>query len=377
MNDKYNKYLSLYFLCFICILVVLNIVIKDKDFSESENRYLSSKPKFSVDRLIDGRFSKKYEKYVADQFVGRQLFTSMKSACDFALLKNEFNGVYLCDKGYLIEKFDKPDMDILSKNIKAINDFSSKYNYLNNYICVVPNAVSILDDYLPKFAPNADQKYYLNLLNKQLNKNIEFIDVSSTLEKKKDNYIYYKTDNHWTSLGAYTSFLEVAKKMNLDIDKGYYNPLEVNGDFVGSLASKSSLNTATKDTMNVYFPTYDSDEVIVTYYETQEKSPSLYNSKKLKTKDKYSMFLNGNHPVLKVDTTAKTNRNLLLIKDSYANSFVPFLTSSFNKIIVVDPRYFYEDIDSLIEEHGITDMLYLYNANTFFSDNSISSVLAD
>ena len=116
---------------------------------------------------------------------------------------------------------------------------------------------------------------------------------------------------------------------------------------------------------------------MVTYVEEQKKSPSLYASKKLESRDKYGVFLDGNHPVVKIRTMAESDRSLLLLKDSYANCFVPFLTASFREIVLVDPRYYYGDLNTLMEEQEFTDILFLYNLNTFLEDDVLHFVLEE
>lgn len=375
IKNKYFKILTLLFLVFTVGMVILNAITKDKEFSQSENRMLAKKPKFTIERLLEGRFSTKYEKYKVDQFIGRDFFINVKSHIDKMLGKNENNGVYICDDGYLIEDFKRPDEKYLNENIKAINAFSKKYKEINQYMLIAPNAISILNDKLPKFAPVVNQKKYLADLNKSLNDKINFVDAYKALSDHKDEYIYYKTDHHWTTLGAYYGFLESAKSMKLDTRGNNYNIEPVTNDFHGTLYSKSGFASKDSDTVNVYLPKDKEDEVVVNYVEEKKKSPSIYDSKKLQNKDKYEVFLGGNHPLVKINTTSKSEKKLLLIKDSYANSFVQFLTPYFSKIVMVDPRYFYEDIEQLINKEKITDMLYLYNANTFFSDTSLSAVL--
>lgn len=375
IKNKYFKILTLLFLVFTFGMVTLNAITKDKEFSQSENRMLAKKPKFTIERLLEGRFSTKYEKYKVDQFIGRDFFINVKSHIDKMLGKNENNGVYICDDGYLMEDFKRPDEKYLNENIKAINDFSKKHKEINQYMLIAPNAISILNDKLPKFVPVVNQKKYLDDLNKSLNDKINFVDAYKALSDHKDEYIYYKTDHHWTTLGAYYGFLESAKSMKLDIKGNNYNIEPVTNDFHGTLYSKSGFASKDSDTVNVYFPKDKEDEVVVNYVEEKKKSPSIYDSKKLQGKDKYEVFLGGNHPLVKINTTSKSEKKLLLIKDSYANSFVQFLTPYFSEIVMVDPRYFYEDIEKLINKEKITDMLYLYNANTFFSDTSLSAVL--
>ena len=381
-NKRQNKYLKIYysimtlvFLVILIVIVTLNTTKKDIKFSESENRILAQKPKFSIERLLEGRYTKKYEKYKVDQFVDRDGWMKLKSGVVLALGKNESNGIYKGSDDYLIESFEEPDSEIVNRNIKAINNFNEKHKDIKEYMLISPNSVSILSEKLPPYAPVVSQKLVMDNFAKTLNKGINYIDVYNTLDKHDKEYIYYKTDHHWTTLGAYYSFLEAAKAMDLEVKKDYYNVERVSNDFYGTLYSKSGYEVKTPDYIDVYLPKDENDEYVVNYVEEQKKSASFYDSEKLETKDKYGMFLGGNHPVVKIKTTSKEDRKLLIFKDSYANSFVPFLTQYFSDIIMVDPRYYYDDIEKLIQEEGISDILYLYNANTFFSDTSLELVL--
>lgn len=375
-NKKvYTRILALVFIISIFGIFFMNIFSKDKNFSEEENRMLAKKPKFSIDRLLEGRYTEKYEKYVEDQFVFRNSWIGVKSTVDKLLGRKEENGVFLSKDGYLIEDFKKPEEKNLEETIKAMNNFNEKYKGINQYALIAPNAVSVLKDKLPKNVPVEDQRVYIEKLKSSLNSNIKFIDTYNTLESHKDEYIYYRTDHHWTTLGAYYAFLDAVEEMGLTPKDNYYDIETVTDEFYGTLYSKSGFKGISPDSIEVYIPKDENDQVLVNYEEEKKKSGSIYNSEKLKEKDKYEVFLEGNHPLVKINTLVNNNKKLLLIKDSYANSFVQFLTPYFNEIVIVDPRYYYGDIDKLISEEGITDLLYLYNANTFFSDNNIAPVL--
>lgn len=377
MNDeyKYTKTLAIIFIVFLIVMVCLNTYSKDKDFSETENRVLASKPKFTFERLFDGRFTKKYEKYKVDQFVGRDFFVDIKSRTDLLIGKRDNNGVYYGDDGYLLESFNPMDSSEIQSTIASLNNFSTKYKDINSYIAVAPNSINILKDKLPKFAPVIDQEIYLNKLESNLNENIKYIDISQALKTVDDEYIFYKTDHHWTSLGAYISFLTIKDDMHLEGNNTYYEVKMLSNDFNGTLSSKSAFRKNIYDNINAYIPTEDGVEIVVNFSQSQKKTPSLYSSKQLESKDKYSVFLEGNHPILEITTTANTDKELLLIKDSYANAFIPFLVDYYSKIIVVDPRYYYDDLYSLVDTNNISDILFLYNANTFFSDTSLAPVL--
>ena len=95
----------------------------------------------------------------------------------------------------------------------------------------------------------------------------------------------------------------------------------------------------------------------------------------LETRDKYALFFGGNHAQIKISTPTETDNTLLVLKDSYANSFIPFLAQHYRKIIMIDPRYYFGDLEQLMQVENVQEILYLYNANTFFTDTSLELAL--
>ncbi len=192
---------------------------------------------------------------------------------------------------------------------------------------------------------------------------------------KSEIQVYYRTDHHWTTEAAYQAFLSVADEMNLTVDE--YESGAVTETFNGSLTSESGFTAETLDTISVYLPeTSDNDvDYVVTYTEEQTRSATCYQTDYLSEDDPYQIFFGGNHPQIVIETDADTDRKLLVFKDSYANCFIPFLISSFKEITIVDPRYYYDDIDALMSQNQFTDVLYLYNVNTLAEDNNLYAVL--
>ncbi|MGH4122177.1 MAG: DHHW family protein [Clostridium sp.] len=373
-NRIYIKSLTLIFLLFIFSVMILNIIVPSKDFSDEENRKLKNKPKFTINNLLHNRFTSKYEKYISDQFILRNFWINVKSKAEILTGKKENNDIYLGDDNYLVAKFKRPSKENLAEKLKAINTFSHDNKELSKYIMLVPNKVEVLKDKLPAFAPVENQLQYINKFYSGLDKDIKSINVFDTLNENKDKYIYYKTDHHWTTDGAYYAYLEFCKSSGITPkDVSNYDINEVNNKFYGTLYSRAGVKNIDSDIINVYLPKTPED-ILVNYIDEKKKSASLFNSSSLNTKDKYSVFLGGNHPIIKTSTMNLNNKNLLVIKDSYANCFIPFLTSHFSEIIVVDLRYFSDDVSTLIKDYNITDVLMLYNTNTFFEDDSILNI---
>jgi hypothetical protein len=314
---------------------------------------------------------------VEDQFPFRTAWIQVKSLSDRILGKTESNGIFLAKKGYLIENFTEPDADRYAELIETLDDFVGTHGTLKQYMLIAPTAVNIYADKLPLFAVAGDQDAYLDQLKDDaLNAGITFIDVRDAFREATDTQLFYKTDHHWTTDGAYVAFQQFAEKAGLDISGTSYDRLQVTNSFSGTMTASSGFRMAETENIYVYLPQNGVDYT-VNYVSEAETTASFYDSANLSIRDKYTVFMNGNHPLVKIQTTANSGRTLLVLKDSYANCFVPFLAEYYDKILVVDPRYYYDDLENLITSENVTEVLYLYNANGFAEDTSLVTVIGE
>lgn len=368
---------GLMFFVMILVFVSANILTPDKKFSDSENRMLASKPKFSLESVVSGRFMKQYEEYSADQFAGRDFWVQLKTFADSVTGKKEENGVFNGKNGYLLEEIKEPDEDDLEKNLRAMKSFRQEYPNVSMHMMLVPNAANVLKKYLPAFAVTADQNALINKVRAELGADFNWIDVEKTMKKHADEDIYYRTDHHWTTLGAYYAFQDAAAAFGIsEEEKIPMKAYGVSNNFNGTLSAMSGYQTGYKEAMYIYLPEGENvPRTVVNYVEEQKKTASLYDASKLEEKDKYAVFLGGNHSLIDIRTTAQNKDRLLVIKDSYANCFIPFLVPYYREIVVVDPRYYTGDMQKLMDENKITSVLFLYNANTFFEDKMLAGVL--
>ena len=376
-KGKIENLIGTIFILCLLLIMVLNILLPDKEMSEEENRMLTEKPKLDWSSVTGGNFMESYENYLSDQFVGRNAWRSVKIFLDRLGGSREENGVLIGRKGQLLEKIEVPDKENLSANIEAIQGFMQAYPDIPVSMLLVPDAANILSDTIPPLATVEDQTQLINQVRKELGESVNWVDAVSVLNKHKSEKIYYKTDPHWTALGAFYTFHEAAKA--LDIDKDFASghvAHPVTDSFNGTLAAKSGVNLDVKETIDIYVPKDEDNDVIVNYVDEQRRTTSIYDSAKLKTRDKYGVYLGGNSSVIDIKTVSSSSRRLLLVKDSFANCFVQFLTPYFREIILVDPRYYGGNIQNIMENYRITDVMFLYSGNTFFSDNSISGVFA-
>lgn len=376
--DKHTKIfnitMTLMLIVFLFGMPVSYIMLPDREFSDSENRVLSKKPDLSLKEVSSGRFTSNFEKYVSDQVPLRDLWINIKSGVEKLTGKKDNNGIYLGKDGYLLQMFSKPNEEIISKNSDAINVFGESNPNLNKYFILVPNSVLVLEDKLPAFAAPESQLKYIAKVRESINSGIKYVDVYGTLASKKNEYIYYKTDHHWTTLGAYYAYEKLGEQMGFTPKgKDFYDVKRVTEGFYGTLYSKGGFRNIGSDSIELYMPK-KGEQIDLKYYDNEKTDDSLYKMENLDKKDKYTVFLDGNHSLIRINTSSDTGKKLLIIKDSYANSLVPFLTAHYSEIYMVDLRFYYDDINKLVKDNEINDALILYNANTFFEDESISKI---
>lgn len=369
------KYILVVFASIIIIADVCLIFMHNKPFSENENRTLQQFPVANTSSIVSGKFMSEAEGFVSDQFFLRDKWISLKFLADKYTGRENSNGVWLGYDNYLFEDINIPRGKSLIKNLEAIKEFAKGLD-VNMTMALVPNAAGICGNLHPFYTPLRNQSRDISFIEKNLAGSLSFVNLDELFRAHKNEDIFYRSDHHWTSAGAKYAFEYMASALNIeDVIKDYYVLLAAD-DFSGTMASKSgSFNT--KDSIYIYIPKTENFEYVVEYVEEQQKSATIFNSAALDTKNKYEVFLGGNHPQISIKTTVNNGRNLLIFKDSYANAFMQFILPYFETITIIDPRYYSDDCTKMIEAKGITDVLFLYGANTFVEDNSLAGVLSD
>lgn len=369
-----GRYLSWLLIGCVVLFTVLGLILPDREFSESENRGLAKFPEMTLTSITDGSFLKDLGSYVADQFPLRDGWMSLNLWMNQLLGQKEASGVYLCADGYLMQVPSQPNEAQLARNLQAISAFAAAHPELNMVMSVAPNAVTVHADKLPANAPVRDQAADLKMIADGLT-GVTFVDVTADLTAHKDQTLFYRTDHHWTSLGAYYAFAAIAPSLGIEAPaQETYTVHTVSTTFEGTLSSKSGSHKA-KDTVEIYVP-----ETEIEYYVTYNQDSatdicSMYKREALDQKDHYTVFFGGNYSRVDITTTADTGRSLLIFKDSYANCFIQFLYPYFDHITMIDPRYYYDNVESVLKSEAVTDVLYLYNADTFLSDTSLADTL--
>lgn len=360
----------------VVLLSVISLLKPDAGFSKKENRELAQLPGISLQKLQSGEFMDGAEDYVSDQFVFRDFWIGLKVRADLILGVREFDGIYLGDDKYLMKMLEESDEKSVEESLKAINAFAAENKGININVMLVPNAAYIMQEYLPIGAPTRDQSADLKWVREHLSEDVNCIDVVRTLKQNADKEIYYKTDNHWTSKGASLGFEAAAASLGIDDPVTTYDIYTVSTDFSGGLASVSGYHGA-EDSIEVYAPKNLETQYLVTTSDNEEMVATIYDQSALDKNNQYDVFLGGDHAMVDVATANDVDDRLLIVKDSYANCFVQFLLPYYNEIVLIDPLYYEEDIQTLVDEKGITDVLFLYNMDTFMTDSAIKGVLSD
>ena len=367
MSKKFNTFLTALFCTFLGGMLVISTILPDVDFSELENRTLAKPPKFSVSNVKEGKFMADAEKYTSDHLVGRDLWVSIKSWCERLTGKQENNGVYFGDQQTLINRLETPDMEKLEANMNHVDRLVNNL-HVPVYFGLIPSSASIWADRLPDGAPTADEKGIIDHLYSLTQ--AQTLDLYRNLADHADQEIYYRTDHHWTSLGAYYGYQTLVEALNMEpVDLESLTPTTVTENFYGTIFSSSGVRWVDPDSIQTYIP--DEGLEITSYFDGSPSQGSLYVEDFLAKKDKYSYFLGGVQPLCVIKTQNTQSPKLLLIRDSYSDSLAPFLTENFSEIHLWDLRWNVNSLQSYVEEHEIDNVVVLYSISNFLSDKNL------
>jgi len=361
------------FIAFIALFFVLSLALPNKGFSERENRELTQAPAFSFDALFSKKFSTKFESYTTDQFPFRDNWTTLKARCELATGKDENKGVYLCSGGTLIEAYEAPDQKQLDTNIAAVKSFAEN-SEVPVYFALIPSNSEIHSNILPRNAPIDSQKDVIDYC--YANSGADNIDIYSGLAAHADEYIFYRTDHHWTSLGAYYGYESIMKSMGFTpTPLSSFSPKIVSDEFYGTVYSKSGISWVKPDSIEIYAEQNASTEV--TNYSTNEPVVgTMYDYSFLNKKDKYSIFMGGNTPLVTIKTANTDAPSILILRDSYTDSLIPYLQGNFSEIYVMDLRYYKTQlinstVSDYVKGNGIDEVLVCYSVYNFGTDTNV------
>ncbi len=378
MREKSRIFL---FLVLIFGLTIGSLLVKPKAFSEEENRYLAEKPEFSWKALFEGSYTSDYESFITDQFIGRNQWIGWKTDVERLMLRQDINGVYFCRDHYLMEKHKAAtfESDLAERNLAYLASFVEKYQAdfapEQLQVLLVPTASQVLKEKLPAFAAPYDQSRYVARLKEKLTDGI-LLDAEEVLREHREDYIYYRTDHHWTAFGAFYAYQKWCERTGLEaFGAEDFEIEEAATDFAGTLDSK--VNTKVKkDSIYLYHWKEENGkrEYTLTYDQSEDVRDTLYDRTALEGKDKYAVYLGGNYGEVDIRTNLSNGKTLLVIKDSFAHSFVPLAVNHYERVLMVDLRYFHATLGEYIKENQVTDILVLYNLANLATDRNLGKL---
>ncbi|MDD7403574.1 MAG: DHHW family protein [Butyribacter sp.] len=368
------------FIVLLSVVTIWSFVVPQRKYSDLENRNLQQFPKVSVKSVLNGNFQEKYETALADQIFLRDNWVDIYAKLEQFIGKKEINDVYLGKDGYLIEKYEEQDFDkkLEEENIKQLSNFlnvtSQQFGKEHVSCMFVPSKINVLDNKMSVQDKEYDGGKVVEQIQQQVDDKSRVINLENILKKHNDEYIYYRTDHHWTTLGAYYGYCAYENMNNRKVAplKDYKREV-VFDDFYGTTYNKA--HTFVKpDEVEIFHTDYEN--VKINMNNDEIKSDTFYfKDVAQKSFDRYQLFFSKNTGKIEIQTSAKNDKTLLVIKDSYANCFVPFLAGEYSKIIMIDCRYTRLKMKTILREYQeVSDILVLFNIEKFRKDTHLTSL---
>lgn len=369
--------ITAFFWLILIVTAALSAAFPKKSVSELENRNLASMPAVSVQTIFDGSWASDLQEYTQDHIAGRDRWIDLCSGIETSVFrKTDKNDILLGKDGWMFSKYfasEGSSYDRFDKNVDAVAEFCARYGNRVTFI-LVPSAALIYADKLPDRAPQIDENALLTVAFSAVAINgVRVLDLREAFYKEKDNRrLYYKTDHHWTTDGAYLAYREYCALTDIPavFSPEAHTRQDVPG-FLGTHYLAARWNRARSENLSYYVTDgtmtvfeLNGENVFLPLYDKE-----IVNQEKLSHVDKYGAFLDGNHGY--VEISGSGTGNVLVVKDSYANSFVPFLTENYETIGVVDFRNFPYGPDSLIESREYNEIIILYSIYNFMEDNHV------
>lgn len=344
----------------------------DRVYSEHEKRTLAEFPTFDAEEFLSGGFAEGLEDYLSDQIPLRDHFITVKTFAEMAVGKRESGGVYIAKDNYLMDKFASYNPKLLKLNAASVASLQADLEKrgIDVWTMTVPVASQVLTDKLPAFAPAASYEKMLGVLQEA---GLKTIDLKKVLDAHKEENIYYRTDHHWTSLGAYYSYWEWMTALGRKAaPESCWTKEDLCDNFRGTTWNKVPLPTIPAETITAW---YQHENRSVSYNNGEYETGSIYEKKYLGGSDQYAVFLNSNQAETVIEGSGDAGSGkLLIIKDSYGNTFSQFACEDFEEVRVIDLRFFRDDIRDYIDENEITDVLVLYGIQNFAQDVSLPTL---
>lgn len=361
-------------------------IVPDAEYSEQEKRPLEQAPELNTEDFFSGEYAKSINKYYADQFPLRNLFVKIKSASELGFYKGENNGVlysydqlamkdFAANNIYELEpnpeKTDRIYLDSVKVQLESVNVLAEKLK-VPLVTVLPPRTIDIADSKFAYDRPDGDKMF--DMMNETLTERTGYIDVLSLLRPKYEQgeYVYYRTDHHWTTLGAYYVYCEIMESLGCKdsiIPKEEFE-IEAFEDFVGSTAANANFPFFKKDVIEAWHLEDDAQYEVIA---DGEDMGGFYVKSFADAADKYSLFMGGVHNTVSITKKGEERKTLLIARDSFSDCLVPFLAREFN--IVTVNLDIIQDVAFAASYYEADAVLIVYNAENIIKTANLSNVM--
>ena len=367
-HNRTDKILSIGFVLTLLLLGLFTAAGGKREFSDLEKRYLATQPSFTLERVLDGSFAEQFEEWAMDHLPGRESLTGLAALTDYAENLQVTKDIYLTKDRALVERPAAFSQQVIDRNMDAINSFAGQMGHVD--FALIPSAGYLLQDRIVGLAdPYSDKEVVSAAYQKADAGHVSVIDLFPIFTGEDARKLFYKTDHHWTSRGAYEAcaFYTSAKGRILPAADTYQ--IETADGFQGSCYSRACLWSIPPESLELW---RSGAPFQVKFSDSDLSYEDLFFQSRLDEGDKYQVFLDGNHPLVTVrNQTPEASGKILVIRDSFANCFGCFLADAYETVLMVDLRYYRKPIKELIEAERPDDILILYSVNNFMKDGNI------
>lgn len=355
---KKSELLTILLFCGFLISMTLGFFLLPKtDFSVNEKRYLEEAPVLSWDKVASGEWGNDAESYMADHIPGRDFFVGLNAYFEKATGRQVGKDIWT-EKGKLLEAPVKPNDAAVQRNMKAINAFAEAVGRQVD-LMIVPSAgwAAGLNQY--------QDAAVIDAVYGTAEENVTAVSVLPVFDGRPE--LYYDTDHHWTSQGAYEGYRTYMTGKNRWFRPEDQFSVETISGFQGSTYSRSALWLTPGEDLELW---HGSEDLTVTNGEKEETHVGVFYRERLEEADKYTVFLDGNHSIVRIQNPNAEGK-LLVIRDSYSNSLGCFLAESYGEVVLIDLRYYRQPVSQLAAEENFDDVLVCYSIGNFLTDTNL------
>lgn len=338
MKEFRKKASAILVMIFLIFMMLYTLFREKGEISFQENRQLAQLPDLSISEFLSGKSSVKLMNFFSDQIAGRSRFIKIYADISSGNGESKINGVFANENMLLNGNINLSG--ISDSVVNRVNNFAEKYSS-SFYFIAVPSSDGIYSNLLPEYIPDDFQSEQIQNFYDRLSPGIRKINAFNILKNFSDEYIYYRTDTKWTAYGAYCVYRTAIQKLGfIPVAYDKFTIEHVTSDFRGNLYNISQCDIAKNDFIDIYYSDSINIQSITAYDENlNQSSRSLYDKSFLNSRYMYNIYLGEDAPALKIKTSVNNNKKLMVIKDSCADCFIPFLTQHYSEITVISADY--------------------------------------